>query len=131
MGTYKGEGAELSQFMPGDGPEEPKTSTEEALDYLVGALKAAEAKHPGWPDDFLHGIAIITEEVGEAAQEAIEWTYRRPDTLKGMVLNLSRLTLELAQTGAVCLRMMIQIIEAIDTLQEESDRLKEEERDED
>lgn len=87
---------------------------DDALAILTEALIRAEEKHPGWPDDLLHGIAIITEEIGEASQEAIEWTYREPDEKFARILHLARLANELAQTGAVVLRMLVQVLDMLD-----------------
>ena len=63
--------------------------------------KAIE-KHPYWPVDILHGLAVIQEELGEAFQEGLDITYFN----NGNTDNLKK---ELAQTGAMCIRMLAHI----------------------
>lgn len=64
-------------------------------------LRRAEEKHPGWPDDPIHAVAIMVEEAGEAIQAAIDVYYnnRRSDDLKK----------ELAQTGAMAIRALLHM----------------------
>ncbi len=74
--------------------------TEPVLAMLFEALKKAEAKFPGWPVDPVHGTAILGEEAGEAVQAALDYYYGRVETLDA-------LKKELAQTGAMAIRMLL------------------------
>lgn len=40
---------------------------DELVVVVFDELSRAEEEHPFWPADLLHGVAIITEEVGELA----------------------------------------------------------------
>lgn len=68
----------------------------------------AEKKHPGWPDDQIHAVGIITEEVGEAMKEAIDYTYFTDGRIEQAVI-LEKLERELFQSAAVCVRALIAI----------------------
>lgn len=81
-----------------------KAPSEEAFDRIMVELHKAEAKFPGWPDDVVHGAAIMAEESGEAVQAALDHYYR-PHT--GTIMQLQH---ELAQTGAMCIRMLTDLI---------------------
>ena len=72
---------------------------EQAIDLIFSELRQAEIKHPYWPDDLIHAVGILTEEVGEAMQAAIDCTYADGD--------LNKLKLELAQCGAMAIRALI------------------------
>lgn len=50
-----------------------------AIRDVLAEVERAEAKHPEWPGDPFVGIAIITEEVGEAAQAIIDAQYHNGD----------------------------------------------------
>lgn len=64
-------------------------------------LRAAELKHPCWPDDIVHAVAILVEESGEAMKEALDVTYKGKST--------DDLKKELAQTGAMAIRALINL----------------------
>ncbi len=74
---------------------------DEVLDLISYELKRAEKKHPGWPDDPVHGVAIIVEEAGEAMKAALDMYYRN-----GIVCDLRT---ELAQTGAMAIRALLHL----------------------
>lgn len=71
------------------------------LSKVLSELKKAEDKHPGWPNDPIHAVGIITEEVGEAMQAAIDCTYSDGD--------IEELETELAQTGAMAIRALFNL----------------------
>lgn len=77
---------------------------DEAVGRIFGELRLAEEKFPGWPDDVVHGAAIMAEESGEAVQAALDHYYRPNST------SLDQLKVELSQTGAMALRMLVDII---------------------
>jgi hypothetical protein len=60
-------------------------------------LKKARDKHPVFPIEPTAVVAIVTEEVGEAAKEAVELTWARKD-------DPTNLYTELAQTAVTCIR---------------------------
>ena len=77
-------------------------------------LKRAQAKFPMWPEDVIHGVAIMAEESGEAVQAAIDYQYgdaSRPDRWR-----LENLREELLQTGAMALRMILYIDRCIESM---------------
>ena len=77
---------------------------EKALMKIVEALKAAEEKFPGFPQDLVHCAGILTEECGEVMKEALDCHYGRKATTIG-------LRKELAQAGAMALRFLIRVMD--------------------
>ena len=69
------------------------------------------------PEDAIHGCAIIQEELGEAFKEAIDYSFHTAGA--EMTVCLERLLEELAQTGAVTIRHMVQIAGMIELRNEE------------
>jgi NTP pyrophosphatase (non-canonical NTP hydrolase) len=74
---------------------------QKALDLILSELDKARAKHPGWPVDVLHAAAILAEEAGEVVKASIDMTYAG-----GSIESVRK---ELAQTGAMCLRMLVNL----------------------
>lgn len=72
-----------------------------ALTMIISELSAAEKKHPGWPDDPVHAVAIMVEEAGESMQAAIDLYYKGGTN--------DHLCVELAQTGAMALRALMHL----------------------
>ena len=72
-----------------------------AIDLIFSELRKAEGKHPGWPDDVIHAVAIMVKEAGEAMQAALDVHYRGRD--------IEDLRIELAQTGAMAIRALIHL----------------------
>lgn len=72
-----------------------------AIEMVLEELRKAEAKHPGWPSDKIHAVAIMIEEAGEAMQAAIDCVYAGGE--------VEHLRTELAQTGAMALRALINL----------------------
>lgn len=68
------------------------------INQVIEELKKAEKKHPNWPADILHQIAIMNEEAGEATRAALHLVYEN-----GSKEDLKK---ELIQTAAMCLRML-------------------------
>jgi len=60
--------------------------------------------HPKWPGDLIHQVAIVAEESGEAVQAALNHVYHGD--------NLEKVKTELIQTGAMCIRALINLPEA-------------------
>jgi predicted lipid-binding transport protein (Tim44 family) len=69
---------------------------------IIAELRKAEAKHPNWPKDIIHQIAIMAEESGEAVRAALHVVYENKDE--------SELRKELEQTAAMCIRAIIELI---------------------
>jgi NTP pyrophosphatase (non-canonical NTP hydrolase) len=66
----------------------------------MNELAKAEAKHPEWPTDPLHAIAIIGEEFGELTQAVLQVTY---EPGKSLITDVRR---EAVQTAAMALRFL-------------------------
>jgi hypothetical protein len=45
------------------------------IDLIISELRLAEKKYPRWPDDLVHGAAIIGEEVGEIIRATLNNYY--------------------------------------------------------
>jgi hypothetical protein len=74
--------------------------------YLImQELYEAEKKHPIWPKDIIHQIAILVEESGEAMREALNIIYQDDGSY-------DKLKAELVQTGAMAIRCLINLKEA-------------------
>ena len=70
---------------------------------IISELIDAKAKHPDWPTDLIHQIAIMSEESGEAVRAALNHVYHGED--------ISELRKELIQTAAMCIRCLEQMEE--------------------
>jgi len=75
---------------------------QEALTLIFSELATAEIKHPGWPDDVVHGAAIVGEEAGELLQAALNYKYQRSK-------NVDSMRLEAAQTAAMGIRFLVYL----------------------
>jgi hypothetical protein len=64
---------------------------------MMAQLNGAETKHPKWPQDILHSLAILTEAAGEVAKDTLQYVYE-----KGPYYDIHN---ELLQTGAMAIRM--------------------------
>lgn len=65
---------------------------------IITELESAEKKHPLFPTDILHQIAIVNEESGEATRASLHVVYE-----KGSKQAVKE---ELIQTAAMCIRML-------------------------
>jgi hypothetical protein len=81
----------------------------QVMDLVFAELKAAEAKHPTWPDDPIYGAAIVAEEAGELIQASIDWTYKKNED--GTVKNNSQMIKEAIQTAAMGIRFLLNLCE--------------------
>jgi len=73
----------------------------EAWDLIILELERAEIKHPVWPYDIVHGAAILAEEAGEVVKAALDVHYANG--------SIEALKLELAHTGAMAIRNLINL----------------------
>lgn len=74
-----------------------------AAQLILEELNEATMKFPDWPDDFFIGMSIVAEELGEAHQAVNDFRFK-----KGTVTPIRK---ELAQTAAMCVRLMAYIID--------------------
>ncbi|QQO90184.1 hypothetical protein pEaSNUABM5_00042 [Erwinia phage pEa_SNUABM_5] len=72
---------------------------------MVEELDRAEIKHPEWTSDAVHAAGILAEESGEAMQAAVDFN------ATGDRDNLVCLESETIQTGAMCLRLLLNLQE--------------------
>lgn len=72
-----------------------------AMELIKEELESAKIKHPHWPDDIIHQVAIMNEESGEAIRAALNYIYE--DGTKESIKK------ELIQTTATCLRCLENI----------------------
>lgn len=70
---------------------------------IVEELDRAEIKHPEWTSDACHAASILSEECGEATQAAVDFN------TSGDRKHLEFLQAETIQTGAMCLRLLLNI----------------------
>lgn len=61
-------------------------------------LERAERKHPDFPDDMFHQLAIMQEEAGEVTKAVLHYKYEGG--------SFEHIREELIQTGAMCMRML-------------------------
>ncbi|MDR2055638.1 MAG: hypothetical protein LBQ10_07210 [Desulfovibrio sp.] len=64
-------------------------------------LRAAQEKHPDWPDDVIHAAAILQEEAGELIQAALDFYYGHGSKWA--------LVQEAEQCGAMAIRFLLNI----------------------
>jgi RecA-family ATPase len=71
----------------------------DAVWQLRVELARAEHKHPIWPADPIHQVAIMVEEAGEAMRAVLRLVYKEGGTVE-------ELRKEIIQTGAMALRCL-------------------------
>ena len=78
-----------------------KKEFKRVIGMIEDELIRAEIKFPGWPDDIIHGVAVMAEESGEAVRAALQLYYQggSPEEYRT----------ELAQTAAMCIRAIIDL----------------------
>lgn len=70
--------------------------------WIVATIQeynGAVHKHPEWPDDFIHGAAIVAEESGELVRATLQYQYE-----DGRYYEMHR---EAIQTAAMCFRFLL------------------------
>ena len=65
---------------------------------ILNELEKAEDKHPEFPTDIIHMLAIMNEEAGEAIRAGLIYHYEGG--------KIDDVELELLQTAAMCLRCL-------------------------
>lgn len=68
------------------------------LSGIIQELIKAEEKHPNWPSDPFHQLAILTEESGEVAKAILDYQDGKA--------TLRDIKTELMQTAAMCIRIL-------------------------
>ena len=71
------------------------------LGEVIMELKRAETKFPGFPQDPIHGSAVLAEECGELQQACLQYTYE-----KGNFDNVKK---EAVHTAAMALRFLFNL----------------------
>ena len=87
----------------------PTAQSSKILDEFFEELIRAFEKHGDLPDDIIHAVAIMQEEAGEAVRAAIQATYESKSPLDREVTMIPKIRKELVQTGAMCLKCILQI----------------------
>lgn len=75
---------------------------ESSVTSIIAELEKAKKKHPEFPDDPVRMAVIMAEEAGEAIRAANNLCYHGG--------SIEDLQTELAQTGAMCIRVMAQLM---------------------
>jgi NTP pyrophosphatase (non-canonical NTP hydrolase) len=73
---------------------------DQVIEKVFEELRKAEEKFPGWPDDPVHGAAIVAEEAGELQKAALDFYY-------GRHLSADEMKKEAAQTAAMGIRFLL------------------------
>lgn len=74
--------------------------TKQWLFLILSELQSARIKHPWWPTDILHRVAIIGEENGELTRAAVQAFYQDG--------NWEEMHIEAIQTASTCLRFLLE-----------------------
>jgi hypothetical protein len=73
------------------------------LEAVRSEVLAAQAKHPAWPSDPLHALAILREEFGELTKAMLQLAYQPEKSSKAHVAE------EALQTAAMAVRLLIHL----------------------
>lgn len=76
----------------------PENKTGIICSDILSEVYKAEAKHPDWPTDLIHQVAIMNEEAGEAIRAALQHVYEGG--------TLDEVRKELIHTAAMCIRCL-------------------------
>jgi len=74
---------------------------EMAFKLIYQELESAVTKHPRWPTDPIHAVAIMAEESGEAVRASLNLVYESG--------NMAELRREVIQTGAMAIRVLMNL----------------------
>jgi NTP pyrophosphatase (non-canonical NTP hydrolase) len=80
----------------------------EALGDIIMELSRAEVKHPIWPEDMVHAVAILAGEAGECLKAANHYREGRDTEGEDSFYSIKR---EAIQTGAMTVRLLINLPE--------------------
>jgi len=105
----------LLQKFPNDTPEH------RSLRFIFRALNDATVRHPGWMRDPIHGAAVIAEEAGEICSVATDLVYNTL-SVEEQEWAWAHMREEIAQTAAVCLRMLMATEDRSAVIQHAIDR---------
>lgn len=70
---------------------------------IQAELERAEKKHPNFPTDMFHQLAIMQEEAGEVTKAVLHYKYEDG--------TFEHIREELIQTAAMCMRMLQNVTE--------------------
>lgn len=68
---------------------------------IIIELERAEKKHPNFPKDLFHQLAIMQEEAGEVTKAVLDYTYENAE--------FEDIHKELIHTATMCMRMLINL----------------------
>lgn len=74
----------------------------DVITEIFAELRRAEKKFPGWPDDIIHGSAIVVEESGELVRACLDYYYHRTKGKEEIIK-------EAIQTAAMAIRLLLNI----------------------
>ena len=73
------------------------------LEDIAAEVVRATGKHPLWPTDPLHAVAVLNEEVGELTKAILETIYEPHKSTKADVRE------EAIQTAAMAMRFLVSL----------------------
>jgi len=84
-----------------------KTNQRRIYALIDDELDRAIAQHPDWPNDLIHGAAIVAEEAGELVQAALQTVYDCID----LEADYERMRKEAIQTAAMAVRFLENLVD--------------------
>lgn len=86
--------------LPEQKPSIGNLAIHSILEKILQEYDFAVAKHPNWPKDVVHAMAILQEEVGELQKEVVEFNSER------VTMNLTK---EAYQVAAMIIRLLMNM----------------------
>lgn len=80
---------------------DPKNEPGTVINLILAEIGAACTKHPNWPTDPLHALAVVNEELGELTKEILQFIYEPHKAKPENILP------EAIQLGAVVIRFIL------------------------